>query len=156
MWKSLERSTLLPLPRKKANMLLCLGSIASCLFKGAVSRTPKFKQSEISQNWKITDQNVERMYQHSKCNKRHGWVNMQKIETSCKCSFWKLYKANRFSKFIFVACNIKYNAWETFLFGTKLWLCPSQEISDQCRFLGNCPPTPPLTQHSGSIANKHV
>ena len=33
MWKSLERSTLLPLPRKKANILLCLGSIASGFLK---------------------------------------------------------------------------------------------------------------------------
>ena len=43
---------------------------------------------------------------------RDGWANMQKRAANVVF--------NSFSKFIFVACNIKYNAWGTFLFGTKL------------------------------------
>ena len=48
----------------------CVWEVSKWLFKGAVSRTSKFKLSEMPQNWKINHQNVKRMYQHSKCNKR--------------------------------------------------------------------------------------
>ena len=76
-----------------------------------------------------TSQKVRVRYKwHNEYKWSHRWTNLKKIETDCSCGFWNLVSLTVF-KFIFVVCNVWYNAWETYLFDTNRWSCHLQVIS---------------------------
>ena len=87
---------------------------------------------------KVTIQNVKRRYTlHSKYKYRHGWTNFKKIETDCDWGFWKRVSLTSFQSF-FVACNVCYNAWESYLLDVKLWSCYWQVISQVPQRIMKC------------------
>ena len=56
--------------------------------------------------------------------------NLEKIFKRIKIAVFENLLTEQFFKVHFMVCNVWYNAWETYLFDTKLWFYHSQVISN--------------------------